>query len=110
MFAPLASFVHADVNAVPAAGAALTGLLSQIGSETGASVMMCHHMTKGKDDAVISPPEQARNLIRGTSALVDGVRCSFSLWQLDENTAQRQCEEFNIESPRTRCFDDDIVM
>ena len=109
IFDPLASFVHADVNADPAAGAALTGLLSQIGSETGASVMMCHHMTKVKDDAVISTPEQARNLIRGTSALVDGVRCAFALWQLDEKTAKRQCKELNIEYQRNRCFDGAVV-
>ena len=70
IFDPLASFVHADVNSDPAAGAALTGLMSKICSETGASVMMCHHMTKVKDDTVISTPEQARNLIRGTSAIL----------------------------------------
>ena len=46
VFDPLASFVHADVNADPAAGAALTGLLAQIATETGAAVLMCHHMTK----------------------------------------------------------------
>ena len=28
--------------------------MSKICSETGASVMMCHHMTKVKDDTVIS--------------------------------------------------------
>ena len=39
VFDPLASFVHADVNADPAAGAALTGLLAQIATETGASVI-----------------------------------------------------------------------
>ena len=109
IFDPLASFVHADVNSDPASGAALTGLMSKICSETGASVMMCHHMTKVKDDTVISTPEQARNLIRGTSAIVDGVRCAFALWQLDENTAKRQCKELNIEYQRNRCFDGAVV-
>ena len=109
IFDPLASFVHADVNSDPATGAALTGLMSKICSETGASVMMCHHMTKVKDDTVISTPEQARNLIRGTSAIVDGVRCAFALWQLDENTAKRQCKELDIEYQRNRCFDGAVV-
>ena len=109
IFDPLASFVHADVNSDPAAGAALTGLMSKMGSETGASVMMCHHMTKVKDDAIISTPEQARNLIRGTSAIVDGVRCAFALWQLDEGSAKRQCKELNIEYQRNRCFNGAIV-
>ena len=71
--------------------------------------MMCHHMTKVKDDAVISTPEQARNLIRGTSALVDGVRCAFALWQLDEGSAKRQCKELDIEYQRNRCFDGAVV-
>ena len=61
VFDPLASFVHADVNADPAGGYALTGLLAQIATETGASVIMCHHMTKVKEDLVVSTPEQARN-------------------------------------------------
>ena len=44
---PMASFVHADVNADPAAGAAFMGLLAQISTETGATVMVNHHMAKG---------------------------------------------------------------
>ena len=109
IFDPLASFVHADVNSDPASGAALTGLMSKMGSETGASIMMCHHMTKVKDDTVISTPEQARNLIRGTSALVDGVRCAFTLWQLDEGSAKKRCKELNIDYQRNRCFDGAVV-
>ena len=109
IFDPLASFVHADVNSDPASGAALTGLMSKMGSETGASIMMCHHMTKVKDDTVITTPEQARNLIRGTSALVDGVRCAFTLWQLDENSAKKRCKELNIDYQRNRCFDGAVV-
>ena len=109
IFDPLASFVHADVNADPAAGAALTGLLAQIGTETGASVVMCHHMTKIKDDTIISTPEQARLLIRGTSALVDGVRCAFALWQVDEATGRRRCMDIGTEYERNRCFDGAVV-
>ena len=109
IFDPLASFVHADVNADPAAGAALTGLLAQIGTETGASVVMCHHMTKVKDDTIINTPEQARLLIRGTSALVDGVRCAFALWQVDEATGRRRCMDIGTEYERNRCFDGAVV-
>tara|TARA_R110002050_G_scaffold84760_1_gene181015 strand:- start:16 stop:780 length:765 start_codon:yes stop_codon:yes gene_type:complete len=109
VFDPLASFVHADVNSDPAAGAALTGLLAKIATETGASVIMCHHMTKIKDDAVVSTPEQARNMIRGTSALVDGVRCAFTIWQVDEPTGRRRCQDLGIEYQRNRCFDGAVV-
>lgn len=109
VFDPLASFVHADVNADPAAGAALMGLLAQIATETGASVLMCHHMTKIKDDAVVKTPEQARNLIRGTSALVDGVRSAFALWQVDTARGQKVCEQLGVPYQRNRCFDGAVV-
>ena len=109
VFDPLASFVHADVNADPAAGAALTGLLAKIATETGASVLMCHHMTKVKDDAVVSTPEQARNMIRGTSALVDGVRSAFALWQVDTARGQKMCEALETPYARNRCFDGAVV-
>mgnify|MGYP003131726656 CR=1 FL=1 len=109
VFDPLASFVHADVNSDPAAGAALTGLLARVATETGAAVVMCHHMTKVKDDTSISKPEQARNLIRGTSALVDGVRCAFAVWQLDEKTARGRCHDLGIDYQRNRCFDGAVV-
>ncbi len=109
VFDPLASFVHADVNSDPAAGAALTGLLAQIATETGAAVIMCHHMTKVKEDSVVSTPEQARNMIRGTSALVDGVRCAFALWQIDEATGRRRCQDLGIDYQRNKCFDGAVV-
>ena len=109
VFDPLASFVHADVNADPAAGAALTGLLARVATETGAAVIVCHHMTKVKDDKVISKPEEARNLIRGTSALVDGVRCAFAVWQVEEKTARGRCNDLGIEYQRNRVFDGAVV-
>lgn len=109
VFDPLASFVHADVNADPAAGAALTGLLARVATETGAAVVVCHHMTKVKDDTSITKPEQARNLIRGTSALVDGVRCAFAVWQLDEKTSRGRCSDLGVEYQRNRCFDGAVV-
>lgn len=109
VFDPLASFVHADVNSDPAAGAALTGLLARVATETGSAVIVCHHMTKVQGDKIISKPEEARNLIRGTSALVDGVRCAFAVWQLDEKTARGRCNDLGIEYQRNRCFDGAVV-
>tara|TARA_R110000803_G_scaffold72764_1_gene136485 strand:- start:222 stop:2093 length:1872 start_codon:yes stop_codon:yes gene_type:complete len=109
IFDPLASFVHADVNADPAAGAALTGLLARMATETGASVLVCHHMTKIKDDAVVKTPEQARNLIRGTTALVDGVRSSFAIWQVDSSRGKKTCERLGVPYQRNSCFDGAVV-
>ncbi len=76
IFDPLISFVHADINSDPELGWFSTGLLASLATETGASVITAHHMRKPK----ISTVEQAREAIRGTTALVDGVRCSFALW------------------------------
>ena len=66
-------------------------------------------MTKVQGDKIISKPEEARNLIRGTSALVDGVRCAFAIWQLDEKTARARCHDLGIEYQRNRCFDGAVV-
>ena len=108
VFDPLASFVHADVNSDPAAGAAFTGLMARVATETGASILVCHHMTKSGDKA-ITTPEQARNLIRGTSALVDGVRSAFALWQVEEGEAKKRCSALGIGYVRNACFDGAIV-
>ena len=102
---PMASFVHADVNSDPAAGAAFMGLLAQISTETGATVMVNHHMAKIKDDNPIDTPEQARNSIRGTSAIVDGVRCAFAVWSVNVSTAKTRCKDLSIDFSRNAVFD-----
>ena len=106
---PLASFVHADVNADPAAGAAFMGLLAQMATETGATVMVNHHMAKIKDNDPVTTPEQARNLIRGTSAIVDGVRSAFAVWSVDEGVGRQRCRDLNIEYTRNGVFDGAVV-
>lgn len=80
VFDPLSSFIHADVNADPAAGSFATGLLASLASETGASLMIAHHMRKPPGGKPITTVEQARDAIRGTSAIVDGVRLAYALW------------------------------
>ncbi|WP_168464962.1 AAA family ATPase [Wolbachia endosymbiont of Ctenocephalides felis wCfeT] len=80
VFDPLVSFVQADINSDPEVGWQLMGLLASLAHETGASVIVAHHMRKPRGGELISTAEQARDAIRGTTALVDGVRCSFALW------------------------------
>ena len=106
---PLASFVHADVNADPAAGAAFMGLLAQMATETGATVMVNHHMAKVDAKEPISTPEEARNKIRGTSAIVDGVRSAFAVWQVDEGTGKQRCRDLNVPYTRNAVFDGAVV-
>ena len=106
---PMASFVHADVNADPAAGAAFMGLLAQMSTETGATVMVNHHMAKIRDKEPITKPEEARNLIRGTSAIVDGVRSAFAIWQVDEGVAESRCDKLGIKYQRNMIYDGAVV-
>ena len=109
VFDPLASFVHADVNADPAAGAALMSLVAKIASETGATVLLCHHMAKVKDSEPPKTPEEARNLIRGTSALVDGVRFAYAVWNVSSKIGKKMADSLNIEYHRNRFFDGAVV-
>jgi 5S rRNA maturation endonuclease (ribonuclease M5) len=106
---PMASFVHADINADPAAGAAFMGMLAQLSTETGATVMVNHHMAKIRENEPITTPEQARNLIRGTSAIVDGVRSAFSVWQVDEKIGRQRCKDLDITYTRNTVFDGGVV-
>ena len=106
---PMASFVHADVNSDPAAGAAFMSLLAQMATETGATVMVNHHMAKIRDSEPVTTPEQARNLIRGTSAIVDGVRCAFAVWSVDESTGRQRCRDLQLDYARNAVFDGAVV-
>jgi hypothetical protein len=104
---PLASFVHADVNADPAAGAFVTGILASLATETGATVLVCHHMSKTRTP--ITTPEEARAAIRGSSAIVDGVRFAYALWLADENEGRRICTALGTDWTRNRVFKGTVV-
>jgi len=104
IFDPLASFILADINKDPAAGSFTTGLLSSLATETGAAVIVAHHMSKGSSDKPIVTPEQARDKIRGTSAIVDGVRAAYALWMPDRTQSRRICETLNVDWSPNRVF------
>ncbi|WP_338406683.1 AAA family ATPase [Wolbachia endosymbiont (group A) of Longitarsus flavicornis] len=99
VFDPLSSFIHADINADPAVGDYLMCLLSDLANSTGASVITAHHMRKPKSEKPILTAEQARDAIRGTSALVNGVRCSYAFWPV-EDTAKPEIFRSMGEIPR----------
>lgn len=84
---PLASFVGCDVNADPQAGAFVQGLLASLAEETGACVLVAHHMSKPKGG--INGAGDARNAVRGTTALVDGVRLAMAVWQASKETCDK---------------------
>lgn len=88
---PLASFAHAPINEDPAAGAFVTASLARLTAETGASGLFAHHMRKSQKP--VETLAEARDAIRGTSALVDGVRMAYALWPADERRAKAVCKE-----------------
>ncbi len=96
---PLQAFVLADVNADPAAAQFLWSAMAELAAATGATVLLTHHMRK--DGMLrIANGDDAREAIRGTTALVDGARLAYALWRLDEETARPLCVTLQI--PFTR--------
>jgi hypothetical protein len=61
-------------------------------------------MTKGTAEKPIATPEQARDKIRGTSAIVDGVRAAYCLWMPDRSQSKRICETLNMDWSPNRVF------
>ena len=80
VFDPLSSFTQADVNSSPAAGSFVTCQLAELAVATQSALIVAHHMRKPANGKPIESSEQARDAIRGTSALVDGVRSAYALW------------------------------
>lgn len=82
-FDPLASFVRADINSDPAAGAFFMNILQEIATETKACVLVTHHTTKPPKDRgkTIDPTtvEDLYHSLRGTSALGNGARAVYVL-------------------------------
>lgn len=87
---PLQCFVHADVNADPQAAAITMSLLNMLAAETGATVLATHHVRKEKEAP--KSAQEARHLIRGSSALVDQSRVAVVLWTPDEPDVRKVCK------------------
>ncbi len=98
---PLQAFALADVNADPAAAQFLWSAIAELAASTGATVLLTHHMRK--DGMLrISNGDDAREAIRGTTALVDGARLAYALWKLDEEAASPICDKLAIAFERGR--------
>lgn len=95
VFDPLQAFVAADVNADPAAAQFLWSSMSDLAATTGATVLLCHHMRKERMFR-IADADDAREAIRGTTALVDGARLVYALWKVDKDTAKPICDQLDV--------------
>lgn len=93
-FDPLASFAHLPLNEDPTAGQFVCSSLARLASETKATVLVAHHMRKSKSP--IETLSDAREAIRGSTALVDGLRLAYAMWPADEARAKRVCKSLGI--------------
>lgn len=84
---PLQPLCALDLN-VPENAQFVCSRLAALAASTGASVIVSHHFAKRE----ASTPEQAREAIRGTGGLVDGVRAVYALWNPKEDQAKKLCE------------------
>ena len=84
---PLQPLCALDLN-VPENAQFVCSRLAALAASTGAAVIVSHHFAKRE----ASTPEQAREAIRGTGGLVDGVRAVYALWHPKEDQAKRLCE------------------
>jgi len=83
---PLQPLCSLDLN-VPENARFVCSRLAALAASTGASVIVSHHFAKRE----ASTPEQAREAIRGTGGLVDGVRSVYALWNPKEDQAKAIC-------------------
>ena len=84
---PLQPLCALDLN-VPENAQLVCSRLAALAARTGASVIVSHHFAKRE----ATTPEQAREAIRGTGGLVDGVRSVYALWQPKEEQARTICK------------------
>ena len=99
---PLSSFVYADINADPAMGSFVTGYFASLSTETNATWLIIHHMAKVDMKHPVTTPEHARNLIRGTSAIVDGLRFAMAMWTPPESEMKYICKTLGVDFRRNR--------
>ncbi|MBF0629306.1 MAG: AAA family ATPase [Magnetococcales bacterium] len=100
---PLQSFVGADVNADPAVGNMFFAALGRIAAETGATVLATHHFRKTGNRPILTA-QDARDAIRGTTALVDSGRWSYALWTPEDDEAKKICQQLGLRFERDSVF------
>lgn len=97
---PLASFAHVNINEDPSAGAFVCASLGRLATETGATIFVAHHMRKTQK--AIENLSDAREAIRGSTALVDGLRLAYALWPAEEKRARAACKAVGVEYSANR--------
>jgi hypothetical protein len=92
---PLQVFVHADLNKEVMAAAFVMALFNRLAAELKATVLVLHHVRKDKE----APKnlQEARHLIRGTSALVDQARVAVVYWTPSDPDVRKICKHLKVD-------------
>lgn len=101
IFDPLASFALVDLNKPEVADFTMS-LFASLADETGACVLVTHHLAKTRDN--IATPEAARTLVRGSTAIVDRTRSTYVLWSVGEAQGKEICEAIGEEWSREKVY------
>ena len=105
---PVQSFVSAPITTSQEVAQLYCQFCSAISSQFGCATLSIHHMSKlalqGNEDSMT-----ARSSIRGSSALVDGMRMAMAIWLTSEQDAEYVCAEQGIDYDRTRVVRAGIV-
>lgn len=92
---PLQAFCWADVNADPKSAQVWWTAMSSICARTGATLIVAHHMRKDGLNG-ITKAEEAREAIRGSTALVDGARLVYAMWAINGDAEIAPCKALNL--------------
>ena len=63
-----------------------------------ASVFLIHHFAKMRDD--IKDPSEARSAVKGNTAIVDGSRCTYAIWETSKGAGEEFAAALGVEFRR----------
>lgn len=88
----------------------LLGLFASLAKETGAAVLVMHHLSKlPVSEKKTITVDTVRSLIKGVTAIVDGARLSYALWSLDKDNARGVCKAMNVPWERNKVVGGAVV-
>jgi hypothetical protein len=93
---PIAAFCQVSLDADSAACQFVMSAFSQLAAETGATVLLCHHMRKSVNGKPPTTPAEAREQIKGVSQIVDGARLAYAIWPVEEKEGLKVCDDLAI--------------
>jgi hypothetical protein len=93
-FDPLANFAQVPLDVDSTAAQFVTSQFGRLAAETKATVLLPHHMRKtAKAPQTVA---EAREAIRGSSGIVDGVRLAYALWPVDDDDGKKVCKDLRV--------------